>query len=153
FHSADLINARIERLARVVPEVRARIEVGRVEVTAGELRSLELGDMLVLDRSSLHFGPAIEPRRVAGTIRVVFGDGGCAVTGDVNQMAPENAHPDDLQTGNSDRHTLAITVAAFFAAQHEEGVEIETAMDDTAQSAQRGAVLDGLLLTVVAQIA
>ena len=150
--SAGLIDTRIDRLARVIPEVSARVEIGRVEVTAGELMSLELGDMLVFDRPSLHFSPAIEPSLISGTIRVVLADGACAITGKLSQLAPD-APPDSLEGRGSELHRLAMTVEAILAEQHEEGVEIEMPMEDTAQFAQRAAVLEGLLLTVVAQIA
>jgi len=46
-----------------------------------------------------------------------------------------------------------MTVETILSEQHEEGVEIETPMEDTAEFAQRAAALEGLLLTVVAQIA
>ena len=150
--SAGLIDARIDRLARVIPEVSAHVEIGRVEVTAGELMSLELGDMLVFDRSSLHFAPAIKPSLISGTIRVVLADGACAITGKLSQLAPD-APPDTVEARGSELQRLAMTVEAILAEQHEEGVEIEMPMEDTTKFAQRAAVLEGLLLTVVAQIA
>jgi len=150
--SAGSIRARIDRLARVVTEISGRAEIGSVDVTAGELMSLELGDMLLLNRPSLHFGSATRPHLISGPIRVVLADGPCVITGSVSQLPPECAPPDTLEGRGSERR-LVMTVETILSEEREEGVEIETPMEDTAEFAQRAAALEGLLLTVVAQIA
>jgi len=151
--AASLLSRKIRRYAAVAPDVPLSAVVGNTEVAAGDLASLECGDVVIVQQVS---GQWIEGR-LEGPLPLRVGDGDRAVI--TSRVIADDRRISGARKANVKREknvvmpitvTIESVLAGNAAIVEERSMTEENSLADSGEGA---ALLDGLLLTVRVELA